>query len=225
MPMPAGPVATAYTWSEIEDELKDYLDIERTETDYDTVLQRYVLAAAKKADEYLCNPFEDLVPKVTLASVAEGEAVSVDGQSFQAADAESADDREFDVSGTDAEAATSLAALVNSNVLGGSEGPVGVDGVTATVDSAVVTFTKRYPNVTDVTVTSSNDTTLKVEIERTAGTVPADVILWCHAWIAWKFANRDGRLSERRESGVTGIDWGDRPDMRDLDVYALQWEG
>jgi hypothetical protein len=225
MPMPAGPVATTYTWSEIEDELKDYLDIERTETDYDTVLQRFVLAAAKKADEYLCNPFEDLVPTLTFASAAEGESVSVNGQSFEAADAESADDREFDVSGTDEEAATSLAPLVNSNVLGGSEGAVGVAGVTATVDGAVVSFTKRYANVTDITVTTSNDTTLKVEIERTSGSVPADVILWCHAWIAWKFANRDGRLSERRESGVTGIDWGDRPDMRDLDVYAFQWEG
>lgn len=225
MPMPTGPVETAYAWGTYEGELKDWLDIERTETSYDTILQRLVQAAGRKADEYLMNPFEDIVPKVTLVSVAEGDSVSVNGQSFEAADAQDADEREFDVSGTDAEAATSLAALVNSNVLGGTEGAVGVPGVTASVASNVVTFAKRFPNVIDIEVTSSDDTSLVVAKTRTSAAIPNDVVLWCHSFIAWRFGNRDGKLSERREAGVTGIEWGDRPKMDLLDPYAFHYEG
>jgi hypothetical protein len=225
MPMPTGPTETAYEWSSYEDEVKDWLSIEQAETSYDTILKRLVKAAGRKADEYMMNPFEDLVPTITLASVAVGDSVLVNGQEFEAAAAEDADEREFDQSGTDAQAATSLAGLINSDILGGTEGPVGVEGVSAAANSAVVTLSKKFSNVTDIEVTSSDDDTLKVTITRTVATLPDDIILWCLAFVAWRFGNRDGRLSERREAGITGIEWGVRPSMDLLDPYAFQYEG
>lgn len=223
--MPTGPVAATYIWDTYEEEVKDWLSIGSSDTTYDTILQRLLKAAARKADEYMMNPFEDLVPTITLASVAVGDSVLVNGQSYEAADAEDEDEREFDRSGSDTDAATSLASLIDSDILDGSFGPVGVEGVSAASSGAVVTLSKRFANAKDIEVTSSDDTTLKVEITRTSGTIPDDVILWCHAFIAWRFGNRDGRLSERREAGVTGVDWGTRPSMELLDPYAFHYEG
>lgn len=226
MPMPAGPVATAFTWAAYEAEMKGYLFIETTETSYDVTLSRLMLAAARKADEYLMNEFEDLTPKITVTSPSADDQVDVNGCAFtakSAADAED-DDREFAIGATNDLTAQALVDLINSDILSGVA-EIGVPGVIASRSGNVITLSKRYSNVTNIECSSTDDDTLRVDIYRVAAAVPADVILWCEAFVAWRFANRDGRKSERTESEVTGVDWGERPAMEMLDPYAMQYEG
>jgi hypothetical protein len=222
--MPAGPVAAAFTWAAYEDELKDYIWIETTETSYDVTLERLMGAAAKKADEYLMNAFEDFTPKITVASPEANDQVDIDGCVFTAKAVGDADEREFAIGATDAETAQNLVNLVNSPIVGGVTA-IGVLGVTASLTGAVITLGKCYPNVTTIRVSSSDEDRLRVDVHRVAAGVPDDVILWCLAFVAWRFANRDGRKGERTEGGVTGVDWGDRPSMELLDPYAMQFEG
>ena len=226
MPMPSGPVQSAFTWVAYKAEVKGYLFIEPSETSYDTTLSRLMLAAARKADEYLMNSFEDITPKVTVASPSANAQVYVDGCVFtaKAAGNADADAREFEIGATDAETAEKLITLINSEIVGGVA-EIGVPGVTASRSEAVITLSKRYSNVTDIECSSTDDDTLRVDLYRVAAAVPADVVLWCLAFVAWRFANRDGRKSERTESGVTGVDWGERPSMELLDPYAMQYEG
>jgi len=223
--MPSGPVQSAFTWAAYESEVKDYLFIETTETSYDTVLERLVKAAARKADEYLMNAFEDLTPKITIASPVADQQVDINGCAFtvKASDAD-ADDREFAIGATNDLTAQALVDLINSDILGGVA-EIGVPGVTASRSGAVITLAKRYDNVTNIECSSSDDTTLRVDLYRVAATVPDDAILWCLAFVAWRFENRDGRKSTRTESGVTGVDWGDRPAMDLLDPYAMHYAG
>jgi hypothetical protein len=222
--MPAGPVASAFTWAAYEDEVKGYLFIETTETSYDVTLQRLMGAAAKKADEYLMNAFEDLTPKITVAAPEANDQVEIDGCVFTAAATVDADERQFAIGGTDAATAANLVALVNSQIVGGVTA-IGVPGVTASLTGAVITLSKRYPNVTMIRASSTDEDRLRVDVYRVAAAIPDDVILWCEAFVAWRFANRDGRKGERTESGVTGVDWGERPPMDLLDPYAMQFEG
>jgi hypothetical protein len=224
--MPAGPVASAFTWAAYQAELKDYLFIEAAETSYDVTLQRLVKAAAKKADEYLMNSFEDLTPRITVASPEANDQVEINGCAFTAKAAADADDdeREFAIGVTNDLTAQALVDLINSDILGGVAA-IGVPGVTATRSGAVITLGKRYDNVTNITCSSSDDDRLRVDIYRVAATVPDDVILWCQAFVAWRFENRDGKKSERTESGVTGMDWGDKPAMDLLEPYAMQYAG
>ena len=226
MPMPSGPVQSAFTWAAYEAEMKDYLFIETSETSYDTTLSRLMLAAARKADEYLMNAFEDITPKITVASPSANDQVDVNGCAFtaKAAGNADADSREFEIGATDADTAQNLVNLINSDILSGVA-EIGVPGVTASRSGSVITLSKRYPNVTNIECSSTDDDTLRVDLYRVAAAVPADVILWCEAFVAWRFANRDGRKSERSESGVTGVDWGERPSMELLDPYAMQYEG
>ena len=226
MPMPAGPVASAFTWAAYEAELKDYLFIETTETSYDVTLQRLVKAAAKKADEYLMNAFEDLTPKITVAAPVANAQVDINGCAFTAKAAADADDdeREFAIGATNDLTAQALVDLINSDILGGVA-EIGVPGVTASRSGAVITLSKRYDNVTNIACSSTDDDTLRVDLYRVAAAVPEDVIQWCLAFVAWRFANRDGRSGERTESGVTGVDWGERPSMELLDPYAMQYAG
>lgn len=224
MPMPTGPVQAEFAWSSYEDEVKDYLFIESTDTTYDTILQRLVGAAARKADEYLMNAFEDLTPKITVVDPEVNDQVDINGCTFTAKAAVDADEREFALGATDAETAENLLTLINSEIVGGVA-LIGVPGVTATRSDNVLTLSKRYPNVTTIKCSSTDDDALRVDIYRVSADVPYDVILWCLAFIAWRFENRDGRKSERAESGVTGVEWGDRPVMDMLDPYAMQYEG
>lgn len=224
--MPAGPVASAFTWAAYEAELKDYLWIEATETSYDVTLERLVKAAARKADEYLMNAFEDLTPKITIASPTVGDQVEINGCAFTAKGATDADadEREFAIGATNDLTAQALVDLINSPILGGVA-EIGVPGVTASRSGAVVTLAKRYDNVTNIACSSTDDDTMRVDLHRVAAAVPNDVILWCLAFVAWRFANRDGRSGERSEGGVTGVDWGERPSMELLEPYAMQFEG
>ena len=224
MPMPSGPVQSAFTWAAYEAEVKDYLFIETSETSYDTTLSRLMLAAARKADEYLMNAFEDITPKITVAAPDIGDEVQINGCTFTADAVTDADERQFAIGATDADTAQNLINLINSEIVGGVA-EIGVPGVTASRSGAVITLSKRYSNVTDIECSSTDDGTLRVDLYRVAAAVPADVILWCEAFVAWRFANRDGRKSERSESGVTGVDWGERPPMELLDPYAMQYEG
>ncbi len=224
MPMPSGPVQSAFTWAAYEAEMKDYLFIETTETSYDTTLSRLMLAAARKADEYLMNSFEDITPKITVATPSVDDQVDVNGCAFTAKATGSADDREFAIGATDDLTAQALVDLINSSILGGVA-EIGVPGVTASRSGSVITLSKRYPNVTNIECSSTDDDTLRVDLYRVAAAVPADVILWCEAFVAWRFANRDGRKSERLGMNIMGADWGERPSMDLLDPYAMQYEG
>jgi len=206
------------TWASYKAEAKEYLWID--DTDWDTILERFWDAACRKADDYLCNPFEDIVPTLVFADVEADDTVTINDQVFTAAAATDADEREFKVGVDDDTDAEALQDLVNSNIMGGSEGAVGVDGVTATNTSGSITFTKRYPNETAAVVTSSNDTRLKVTNVRTQSDVPHTVVLWLFQFMAWKFANRDGRKSER-VAAMGDIEWGDAPDMTLLALYRL----
>lgn len=119
------------TWASYTTEAKQYLWIDGT--DWDTILERFWNAACRKADDYLCNPFEDIVPRVVLASVEAADTVTINDIIFTAATATDEDEREFKVGVDDDTDAMALAALVNSGIMGGSKGAVGVEGITATV--------------------------------------------------------------------------------------------
>ena len=206
------------TYATYEDEAKEYLWID--DTDWDTTLERFWDAACRKADDYLCNPFEEIVPTLVFADVEANDRVTINDQVFTAAAATDADEREFAVGTDDDTDADELQDLVNSNIMGGSEGAVGIDGITAVNTSGSITFAVRYPNATMAVVTSSNDTRLKITNVRTSSDVPHPVIMWLFQFMAWKFANRDGRKSERIAAMGT-IEWGDAPEMALLALYRL----
>jgi len=83
---------------------------------------------------------------LTLASVANGDSVTINGLTFTAhTDTTSKADRQFSISGDDAADAAALAGLINDPVYG-------VPGLTATIADAVVTVTARDWTNTTVTV-------------------------------------------------------------------------
>jgi len=139
---------------------------------------------------------------------------------FTAAAATDAAEREFAVGVDDDTDADELTDLVNSDIMGGSEGAVGVDGVTAANTSGSITFVKRYPNETAAVVTTSDDDRLKVTNVRTQSDVPHPVITWLFQFMAWKFGNRDGRKAER-VAAMGGVEWGDAPNMTLLGLGRL----
>jgi len=206
------------TYASYEDEAKEYLWIDGT--DWDTILERFWDAACRKADDYLCNPFEEIIPTLVFADVEAADTVTINDVVFTAAAATDADERQFAVGVDDDTDAGELTDLVNSPIIGGSKGAVGIDGITAVNTSGSITFAVRYPNATMAVVTSSNDTRLKVTNVRTSGDVPHPVIMWLFQFMAWKFANRDGRKAER-VSAMGGVEWGDAPDMTLLVLYRL----
>lgn len=215
----SGPIATLLTWSGFKAELKSYLMV--STTNHDTALQTIFEAACDYADDYLNRPFENLVPKITVASPSAGDTVTIEGKTYEAAAATDADEREFKIEAADADTAQNLVDLVNSAIVGGSEGAIGVRDVVATRDGTVITLGKRFPRNAAIACTSSDEDTLRVDIYRTSYTaaeLPKYVKLWIFGFVAWKFKNRDGRLDERREAGVTGISWGAHPDMHLLNL-------
>jgi len=121
---------------------------------------------------------------------------SNDLATYKAAAARDEDEREFAVGDTDGDTATNLAALINSTTLGGSYGAVGVDGVSASVDGATITLSRRYPGHGEVYVSSSSKTTLLVRQVRTAMSLPAAVNQWIYQYIYRHFKNRGALIQE-----------------------------
>lgn len=216
--MGVGHVETILTWSEYKTEIYQYCYI--TGTAHDAVLARFLTAAARHADEYLRNPFTEEQVLITLASVAVGNSLTIDGALFTAATATNEKEREFKCGVSDAEDAVALLALINSTTIGGSHGAVGVSTVVGTNEAGVITLKHRYPNEGDIAVTSTDDDRLLVALTRVQLDIPADVYVWCCQFVAWKFGNRDGRKSERSEMGISSVDWGDGPDESLLDLYV-----
>jgi len=213
-----GPVETALTWAVYEDELKQYCYV--SSSAHDTILERFMKAAGRHADEYLHNPFTEQQAKITLASVQAGEALTIDGAIFTAAAVDDETEREFKVGVSDADDAVALLALVNSDVVGGTYGAIGIETVIGTSALGVVTLTHRYPNEKPISATSSDEDQLRVSLTRVDLDIPSEVLVWCWQFVAWKFENRDGRKSERAEMGITSVDWGDGPDETLLEPYV-----
>jgi len=119
---------------------------------------------------------------------------------YEAADELDEDEREFALGDNDAEAATNLAALINSTTLGGSYGAVGVDGVEATVGSGestnVITLSRRYPGHGEIYVSSSDEDTMLIRQVRTAITLPAAVYHWVYQYIFRHFYNRAALIQD-----------------------------
>jgi len=216
--MGVGIVETTVIWATYEEELKEYCNINGAS--HDTILARFMTAAARHADEFLRNPFTENQVKVTLASVQAGDVVVVDGAIFTAAAATDETEREFAVGVSDTADAVALLALINSTTIGGSHGAIGIDTVIGTSALGVVTLKHRYPNEGEIVVTSTSDTRLRVSVIREQLTIPDDVLLWCWQYVAWKFGNRDGRKAERAEMGIESIEWGDQPDETLLSLYV-----
>ncbi len=221
--MGVGYVETTLTWETYENELKEYCHI--SGASHDTVLARFLTAAARHADEYLHNPFTEEQPKITLVDVEEGDSLVIDGAIFTAADATDETEREFKVGVSDTADAVALLTLVNNAIVGGTHGPIGVETVIGTNVAGVVTLKHRYPNEKPIGVTSSDEDRLRVSLTRVQLNIPDDVLVWCWQFVAWKFGNRDGRKSERAEMGISSVNWGDGPDESLLDMYVLKvWE-
>ena len=213
-----GRVVDTLTWDAYKVELKQYCNI--SSTSHDTVLGRFMVAAARHADEYLRNPFSEQQVEITLASVEVGDAVTIDGAIFTAAVATDATEREFEVGVSDAADAVALLSLINSGIIGGSHGAVGVPTVIGTSALGVITLKHRYPNEADISATGSDDDRLAVAILRVELDIPDEVLVWCWQYVAWRFGNRDGRKAERAEMGIESIEWGDQPDETLLALYA-----
>jgi len=213
-----GPVENALVWATYTVELKQYCYV--SSSAHDTILERFMKAAGRHADEYLHNPFTEQQAKITLDDVQAGEALTIDGAIFTAAAADDETEREFKVGVSDTEDAVALLALVNSDVVGGTYGSIGVETVIGTSVAGLVTLTHRYPNEKPISASSSDEDQLRVSLTRVALDIPSEVLVWCWQFVAWKFENRDGRKSERAEMGITSVDWGDGPDETLLEPYV-----
>ena len=101
-------------YASYEDEAKEYLWID--DDDWDTILERFWDAACRKADDYLCNPFEEIIPTLVFADVEAADIVTINEVVFTAAAATDADEREFKVGVDDDTDADELQDLVNSKI-------------------------------------------------------------------------------------------------------------
>jgi len=190
----------------------------------DVLIFAMCAAAMEAADEYLNNPFEEIVPQVKFIAViaGAGHSITVDGVAFTAADTKDEDNRYFAVGENDSETADNFCELVNSTTLGGSYGAVGIEGVIATNTDGTVKFTKRYPRVEDIVVTSSTATRLLVRFVRTELDIPDPVKLWCLLYVKRHFENRDGHL-QKNVKGSGSVVWApNRPETQGLgEDYTL----
>ena len=216
--MGVGYVETTLTWDAYEDELKEYCNI--SSASHDTVLARFLTAAARHADEYLHNPFTEKQVRITLKDVEADDSLVIDGAIFTAAAATDETEREFKVGVSDEADAVALLSLVNSTIIGGTYGAIGIETVIGTNVLGVVTLKHRYPNEQPIAATGSDEDRMRVSMIREQLDLPDDVLMWCWQFVAWKFGNKDGRKSERTEMGISSVDWGDGPDHSLLDMYV-----
>lgn len=99
---------------------------------------------------------------VVLASVANGEAIVINGVTFTAhTDTTTVASRQFKIDGNDAADAAALAGLIN-------DATYGVAGVTATVNSATITLVVTDPGSTYLTISSAASTFTIATVEAVA---------------------------------------------------------
>lgn len=202
-----GPVYTLITWEDWKTLLKIYCDVYPSES-YDTLLLKLFNAAKRKADEYLCNPFEVLRPTIAFSSVELNDYITVNGQTYMIASAEDEDELYFALAASDTLTATNFCTLVNSTTLGGSYGAVGVAGVSAANSEGTVTLSRRYayPDGKLIEVASSDEDKLLVRQVRTSLDIPDDVGQWIMQRVKRHFDNRDALISENI-SGLSVKQW------------------
>lgn len=128
---------------------------------------------------------------------AHGEGLAV----FTAATSKNEDKREFAVGEDDSETADNLCELVNSTTLGGSYQAVGVKGVKATNEEGVITLECRYPNVDEITVTSSSEVRLLVRQVLTFEGIPDVVQMWIAQFMLRNYENPQALLQEKDGRG------------------------
>ena len=218
--MADGPVYTGLAWADYKVLLCAYCEVDTAvnagadagvESDYDALLESLFDSAKRRADAYLNNPFEELMPTIVFDSVVAGDYITIgfDDHSamYSAADALDEDALEFAVGSTDSETADNFCALINSTTLGGSYGLVGIEGVLAANSAGSVVLTRRYGYVGDIDVTTSSDTKLLVRQVRTSIDIPEEVIQWIQQYVKRHFDNRAALLHASTVGRDTRI-WG-----------------
>ena len=198
-----GAITDNLTWTDLQEYIKRRMRIE-IDTE-DTDLEQDFDAAKGFADEYLNNPFEKLVPTIYVVGVEVGDAVAIsNGEGlavFTAAAAKDEDEREFAIGEDDSETADNLCELINSTTLGGSYEAVGVKGVKATNTDGVITLECRYPNVDEITATSSSEVRLLVRQVLTFEGIPDVVKMWIAQFMLRNYENPQALLQEKDGRG------------------------
>jgi len=192
--MPDGPVYTRVLFATYETLLKSYCYVDGT--DFDGLLEELFDAGKRAADEYLNNPFEIHNPTVVFSGVVANDTITVNGQTYTAAAALDEDELEFLVGASDTATADNFVALVNSTTEGGTYGNVGVPGVNAANSSGTVTFTRRFNNIDDIVITSSDDDKLLIRQVRVNDDIPEAIVQWLFQYTKRHFENREAVIQE-----------------------------
>lgn len=201
--MADGPVYTGIAFATYKALLLTYCEVDADATgvsDYDALLEALFDAAKRRADTYLNNPFEEIVPTIVFDGVVAGDYITIGfgdhSPMYTARATVDEDELEFAVGATDSDTADNFCALVNSTTLGGSYGSVGIEGLLATNTAGSVALTRRYGYVGDIDVTTNSDTKLLARQVRTSIDIPDEVIQWLFQFVKRHFDNRDALMQE-----------------------------
>lgn len=192
--MADGPVYTNVVWADEKVLIKVYCAVDGD--DHDTLLKALFDAAKRKADEYLNNPFEELNPVIVFSGVVADDYIVVNGKQYTVKATADEDELYFALGADDSETADNFCAYVNSTTLGGTWGATGVAGVLAANSEGTVTLTRRYGNVDDIEISSSDEDKLLVRQVRTSVDIPEVVIQWICQFIRRHFKNREALMQE-----------------------------
>jgi len=197
--MADGPVYTNLAWATYTSLVRSYCGVDGS--DHDALLEVLFNASKRKADEYLNNPFTELVPTVVFDGVVADDYIVVNGKTYTCKATADEDELEFALGSDDSETADNFAAYVNSTSLGGSYGATGAEGVTAANTSGSVTLTADYGYCDDIVVTSSDEDKLLVRQVLTSTDIPEDVNQWLYQRIRRHFRNPSALMSDT-QSGI-----------------------
>lgn len=177
--------------------LKQNLDLEVENKTIENLLQ----AAKEQADAFLNNPFRVTKGEIIIGSPDNGEAVSIDGNTFTVASAKSVEDREFST-------AQDLADCINSDILTKNKEEIGIPYLDATVDGSTVSLETERRKNPDL---STNSDEIDVQFKRYNQDIPEDVKDAVLRDVARRYYQRvDGLKSENIEHGGGGsMDWGE----------------
>jgi hypothetical protein len=211
-----GKVVDTLNWATSSALVRSYCHVDGT--DHDTVLETMFDAACQRADEYLNNPFEEIVSRITVASPVAGDTVSiitsdegaahwvdtgtgvslatVGAASYTAAAAQDEDDREFGIGATDTDTAANIVSLINSTTVQGYLGVIGLRDVIASSTGAAVTIRRRYPYSASVSCASSSVDRLAVRAVRTDLDLPESVTQWVMQSVYRNYRNRGAMMQE-----------------------------
>ena len=192
--MANGPVYTNLAWATYTTLVRAYCGVDGS--DHDGLLEVLFNASKRKADEYLNNPFAEIVPTVVFDGVVADDYIIVNGKTYTCKATADEDELEFALGTTDSDTADNFAAYVNSTSLGGSYGATGVEGVTAANTSGSVTLKADYGYADDIVVTSSDEDTLLTRDVLTSQTIPEDVNQWLYQRVRRHFRNRSALMMD-----------------------------